>query len=124
MQLTRRDGDAGVGVGCTGSRSLFNKNFTLVSKKKARKRKKTYLGARDASRAPERPSFGDVALIAGISRPKRRYEPSFGPFFGLWGGAVLTPCTFLEVELVVMELDVVVVTVGWHVEVRCVGGHR
>ena len=64
---------------------LFNKNFMLVSKKKERKRKKNYLGARDTSRAPERLSFGDVALIAGISRPKRRYELSFGPFFGLWG---------------------------------------
>ena len=28
---------------------------------------------------------GDIALLAGILRPKRRYEPSFGPFFGLWG---------------------------------------
>ena len=46
-----------------------------------------------------------------------------GLFLGC-GGAVLTPCTFLKVELVVMELDVMVVTVGWHVEVRCVGGHR
>ena len=28
---------------------------------------------------------GDVALVAGISRPKRRYEPLFGRFFVLWG---------------------------------------
>ena len=28
---------------------------------------------------------GGVALIVGISRHKQQYEPSFGPFFVLWG---------------------------------------
>ena len=40
-QLTRRGGGV---VGCIGLRSLFNQKFTLVSKKKKRKRKKTYPG--------------------------------------------------------------------------------
>ena len=30
----------------------------------------------------------------------------------------MTCCTFVKVELMVVELDVVVVTVGWHVEAR------
>ena len=41
----------GVGGGCIGLRSLFNKNFLLVLRKRKEK-KKTYLGARDASQAP------------------------------------------------------------------------
>ena len=38
--LTRRGGVVGVGGGCIGLRSLFNKKFMLVIKKKERKRKK------------------------------------------------------------------------------------
>ena len=59
-RLTRRGGVVGVGGGCTDLRSLFNRKFMLVFKKKERKRKKTYPGARDASRAPERPLFGVI----------------------------------------------------------------
>ena len=65
--------------------SLFNSKFMLVRKKK---KKKTYMGGLRPVPRPCSLSMvaiyghcGDVTLIAHISRPKRRYELSFGRFF-------------------------------------------
>ena len=60
---------------------------------------------------------GDVAPVEGISRPKQRFILSFGPFFVLLG------CLFDALQVGQcgigdVVLEVVVVTVGWQVELR------
>ena len=60
--LTRRGGVVGVVGGCIGLRSLFNKKFMLVIKKKERKRKKNLCRGLRRVSSPRSTSLGAVVM--------------------------------------------------------------